>query len=345
MRYKTLQVTQPLSAFALGGRSTLQPGIPTDYPMKRLFLDITGCISVTVAGTAIPPESPFNIIERIRIFGHHRTFGDREILNLEGATLYQYLHFYGIVPPHMDNGGLTFNVGNYVFQIQYPIEFSADMVAANGKFYSLLDCPSYDNLQLEITWSQVADLVVGGTVAVLNAAAAGGSVPAVTLHREIPLLGQKSLKFQPGIVMRTFEDIAVNAVTLVDGLITRNIPRGNSLKSILIKTGTRAAGGGAWTTLSNLLLTRLRLKQSDQQFRDLAWVTSQNKNERDYALVAGCPIGYTLIDFTHDQGDLDDSLITVDYPGRGIELQLTGDVTAIANGRIQCVYTQIISRK
>jgi hypothetical protein len=343
MRTKILQLTETLTAFAAGARSVLSPGIPTDFPIVRLFLHVRGRYRVTVAGTATAAEAPNNIIERLRIYGQHRNEGTREILSMEGSDLWNYALFYGLVPPQAVGGGLNEQIGEYDFEVFYPISFAAELTDPSGKFHTILDAPSYDALQLDITWAALADFVTGGTTAFSDFGVTTG-VPTVTILREVALLGENQALFNPGWVRRTFESVLLSSTGLTDGLITRNIPRGNVIRSIMLKQGTRAGASGLWTTVSNTILTRVRLKLSGQQIRDHNWLPLQQINRMDYAIVGGVQTGYGVIEFVRD-GDLDDGLQTVDLPARGVELQLTGDVTSTANARFQVITTEIIAPK
>lgn len=341
MRTKLLQLTETLTAFAVGARSILSPGIPTDLPIARMGVLVRGRYRVTAAGSATRVEAPKNVIERLRIFGTHRTRGFRELLNLEGVDLWNYASFYGLVQPWAEGGGLSEQIGEYDFSVFYPIVFHAELVNASGKFYTLLDAPQYDSLQMEITWAAATDFVAGGTTSFTDFGGTTGN-PTITVFRESPLLGAAAAKFSPGWMKRTFETLAFSSTGLTDGLITRNIPRGNTIRSIMLKAGARSAGSGFWTTVNDTsFLTRVRLKLSGALIRDLDWLALGEVNRADYAMAGGPPVGYRIIEFVRD-GDVDDGLITVDLPARGVEVQLTGDVTSLSNGRINVVTTEIV---
>lgn len=345
MRYKELLLTEQLTPFLPGGRSILNPGIPTDFPLASLFIMCRGRVACTVAAGVVTPEAPLNLIERIRIFGHHRAYGDQEILNLEGVDLWVHQAHYALCPPLALAGGLAAAVGVYDFEVAYPVEFALPMTNRRGKFYTMLDAPSFDALQLEITWCNLVDFLTAATFTFQAFGGVGGAagVPGVTIHKRVPLLGADAVKFAPGIVKRTFESVAFNAVGLVDGLISRNVPRGNTLRSIMIKQGTRAAQAGAWATIVNNILTRPRLKVSNNSIRDYDWNALQAITRQRYNMQLGPFPGYGIFEFVED-GNIDDGLITVDYPAKGVELQVTGDVTATANARFNLVYTEIVAR-
>lgn len=340
MRTQILELDETLTAFTAGGRSILTPGIPTDFPLINLFLHVRGRLRVTADGTAIAIEAPKNIIERIRIFGNHRSRGHLELLHLEGVDLFHHAWFYNSVEPQNLNGGLAFVVGEYDFETWYKIPWALPLTDPRGRFHTILDAPAFNSLQAEITWATSADFVVGGTTA-LTAFNSTTGVPSVDLHREIPLLGSLATKFKPRTVIRSYESLAFNSVALVGGLITDRIPVGNLLRSIMIKVGTRSAESGRWATVSDAILTQLRLMESAKKLhRNYVWNSLKQINRDEFRFQTS-PLGYAMIEFVKE-GNLNDAFITVDFAARNKVLKLTGDLTSTSDARINVIYTEIL---
>ena len=84
-----------LTFTALAGDVTPKREIPKDKWLLGMLLLWEGRIAVTVAAPgAVLPEAPQSIVERIRIEGQHKRFGQRYHYNLRGATAYQYSNIY-----------------------------------------------------------------------------------------------------------------------------------------------------------------------------------------------------------------------------------------------------------
>ena len=341
MRFKTLQLDETLTAFSAGGRSILTPGIPTDFAIADLFINVRGRFRVTAAGSANLPEAPMNVIERIRIFGNHKNIGNREILNLEGVDLFRYAQFYNLVQPRAEGGGLDFAIGEYDFDVMYPIAFWTQLTNAGGRKNTILDAPSFNHLQLDITWAGVTDFVTGGTTAFTDFGGTTGN-PSVTLHRRVALLGPEQIDFNPALIKRTYESVGLSSNALTDGILTRNLPIGNTLRSVMLKAGTRSGASGAFATVSDALITRMKLKLSGEQIRDYDWNAFGRINEVQQLMSLGCPVGYRLMEFV-EEGDLDDGLITVDFGARGIEPALAVTSTSVADGRVNVITTEILA--
>lgn len=340
MRTQTLELSETLTAFAAGGRSVLSPGLPTDFPLVALYIHVRGRYRVTAVGTARRVEAPRNVIERLRIFGNHRRRGHIEVLNLEGVDLHSYANFYGGVSPQSEDGGLSFQVGEYDFEVMYPVYFFLELTEPGATVNTILDAPAFNSLQLEITWAALTDFVAGGTTSFTDFNLTTGN-PTITIHREVPLLGEAAVDFDPRIVLRSFESIAQSSVALTDGLLTDRIPTGNLLRSIMLKVGTRAAGSGFWTTVDDTILTRAYVKIGDQKtIRRYRWEALKQINKHEFRMPA-VPDGYAMIDFVKD-GDVRDALVTADFDLRNKVLKLNVDLTSTADARINAIYTQIL---
>lgn len=238
--------------------------LPMDRFIESLRLKVSFRLTNTIAAiTAEHADMPFSLIERVVVSGFHRVRGTREeFINVRGADLAELNRCYTSVR-HTDGslvGGTSevypgairaldhrmtwaINaVNDVVFYLDIPFIPLGMPLWKQAEY--LLDAPNYDQLQLTVYWADALQLVVaaGATLALTAFGAVAGN-PQIVVSGRFAQAGPSLFRgFVPGRVWRYFQEIVgAPMVAIANQQRLFNIPRGNRIRSILLKVGQKVA--------------------------------------------------------------------------------------------------------
>jgi hypothetical protein len=327
--------------------------IPNDRYMYGMWLIFEGRATNNVAlgATGVRADAPFSLIQNVTISGYHRVRGQSEqFINVRGTDLYNLNRAYWNAVPFADpsNGWPQFTpqistVGGDTNDIRIAlyIPFAPMRIPVNSQLGWLLDCPNYDRLQLQVTFADGTAMFTGG-VAAANVTfsqfgAAGGS-PRIRVLGQFALGGQSIYGYVPARTWRYFTEVTGSQMTTTaTQQRLYNIPRGNKIRAVHIKTGAKATDATAGIDvydsysddiLNNVLIQR-GLNKSIRIYPDYRSI----KYDVQQAYGMYTQTGHALIDFAM-RGRLAEALDTVGLvagPSGDTDLFVQADVTGAAN--------------
>jgi hypothetical protein len=154
--------------------------------------------------------------------------------------------------------------------------------------------------------------------------------------------GSEGRTFTPGLIWRSYKENidAALAATQSDYRVM-NLLTGNLLRSLLIKTGVKAAvtaGNNAYASLSNTILGKIALNLGTNK---VAWSASDFNTLREYAADQSrvmADAGYGLYDFV---GQDDISTAFPEPPNADADFYLKADVAGAASQAALVVFEEI----
>lgn len=326
--------------------------IPNDRFMYGMFLQFEGRMTNPGSGnpTGTQADAPFSLLDTISIQGYHRVRGQNEpFINLRGPDLYNLDRLYTSHIPYVvpnSQGAPVFTVSlsttasatnDIRFMLYLP--FVPLQIPVQAQLGWLLDAPNYDTLKLTINYSDDKSVFTGQTTApTFSAFGSSTGNPRIRVQGQFALGGNSVFGFVPGRVWRYFqENTSGDIVNTVTASRQYNIPRGNKIRGILIKTGvkstTATAGNNVYNTLSDTIFTNLKvqrgLNKTIRYYQD--FFGPKTEIAHSYAMFAAQ--GYALIDFAQ-RGKLSEALDTVGLvagPSGDTDLYVQADITGASN--------------
>lgn len=327
--------------------------IPNDRSMFGMWLIFEGRATnaAGLAATGLRADAPMSIINNITISGFHRVRGANEpFINMRGADLYNLNRVYQNAVPYLEpsNGWPQFIpqvsvIGGDTNDIRIALylPFTPLRIPVNTQLGYILDCPNYDRLQLQVTFGDGTALFTGGVAAANVTWSAYGSAtgsPRIRVLGQYVLGGTSMYGFVPARTWRYFTEITGSQMTTTATQQRLfNMPRGNKIRALMLKTGTKAttqtAGLDVYDTLSddilNNVLIQRGLNKSIRIYPD--YRTIKYDVQQAYGMYSRD--GHALIDFAQ-RGRLSEALDTVGLvagPSGDTDLYVQGDVTGAAN--------------
>lgn len=295
--------------------------LPNDRFMYGLRLQWEGRTTNASSNnpTGVQGDSPFSVIENVKVEGYHRIRGQREqFLNCRGSDLRELNRIYTAHAPYLTPATaltLTANATNDIrFSIDVP--FVPQNIPIAQQLGFLLDAPNYDALTLTIQYADDKSIYTGQTSASLFTAygSASGS-PRIRVSGLFAIAGpDKFAGFVPARVWRTYQEVvAGDIVSGNNNSRLFNLLKGYRIRSMLLKTGTKSAavssGNNVYATLSNSIVTNMKVMQGINRpirfFPDSFVLAEQTGN--CYGLTP--TVGYGLLDFT-ERGHIWEALKT-----------------------------------
>jgi hypothetical protein len=343
-------------------------GWSNDRFMYGMLLTVEGRITNPsgTEATGLIPEAPFSLIENINVTGFHRVRAQNEpFINVRGIDLYHLLRCYSNLNSYVEPNQPTLALlGQFVpeitvvadevndFRFMLYIPFTPLNMPINTQLGWLLDAPNYDRLQLTINVGDALSLFTGlaaGSTGVIGAATATqpgftayGSTtgtPRIRVEGQFALGGASAFGLVPGRVWRNFYENVTGDILQASAPNSRqfNVPRGNKIRSILMKTGVKAttstATNNPFASLSDNIFTNIRMQRGLNKsirfypgYRSIKWETSQS-----YGMFPAP--GYALLDFAQ-RGRLSEVLDTVGLvagPSGDTDTFIQADVAGAAN--------------
>lgn len=329
--------------------------IPNDRFMYSLWLTFEGRITNAASNnpTGVQADAPFSLIEQINVSGYHRVRGQNEpFIQIRGSDLYNLMRMMsGQIPYVVPNsqGAPVFTVSlatgaNLTNDIRFGLQlpFIPWRIPIMAQTDWLLDAPNYDRLQLQVSFSDDQSVFTYGTrtAGTFSAFGSASGNPRIRVDGQFALLNNNAFGFIPGRIWRYFQENTSGDIT-GSGTITNsrqyNIPRGNKIRNILLKTGVKStavtAGFNAYNTLSDTIFTNIKvqrgLNKSVRFYED--YFKLQNETAMSYGVYPRS--GYALIDFAQ-RGMLSEALDTVGLvagPSGDTDLYVQADVAGAAN--------------
>lgn len=327
--------------------------IPNDRYMYGMWLVFEGRATNNVAlgATGVRADAPFSLIQNITISGYHRVRGQNEqFINLRGTDLYNLNRFYWNAVPYMEpsNGWPQFipqisTIGGDTNDIRvvYYIPFAPMRIPINSQLGWILDAPNYDRLQLQVTFADGTALFTGGVAAAnvtFSAFGSAGGSPRLRVIGQFALGGQSIYGYVPARTWRYFQEITGSQLTTTStNQRLYNIPRGNKIRALMVKTGTKStdatAGIDVYDTYSDdILINELIQRGLNKSIRIYPdYRTIKYEIQQAYGMYG--QTGHALIDFAQ-RGRLAEALDTVGLvagPSGDTDLYFQADVTGAAN--------------
>jgi hypothetical protein len=354
--------------------------IPNMRFLKSLILWWEG--RITNAGSNNPSgfqsDGVAALLDTIKVQGTHRVRGKQEqFINVRGPDMREWVGIYqGKFPDAQLNVNgtlkeaaqlnLTGGLSNYYLSnllsltasqyndISFAVEipFTPLGVGAGQIIDFLLDAPNYDNLVLQLQGADDQNVFTYTTrgAPTFTAYGSGSGSPQVRVYGVFAKAGLSAFSgFVPARVFRWFDEKTGSLLTTTaTGQRINNINRGNKIRSLLFKTGTKAtavaAGDNSYATLiDTIMAANIQFMQGTnkqirfwQNFRHMRQATS-----RMYGI--DYDAGYALLDFAK-HGTIRESLnlrAAVVGASGDVDTYLQSDITGAANQAELAMYEEL----
>lgn len=327
--------------------------IPNDRFIHSLLLEFRGRLTMPASGgpTAVLGDGHAAIIERVTVEGYHRIRKAQEkIIDLRGADLELASRFY--LPTRLtylpSALSVTASATNDIL-VQVLVPFTPLRVAPAQAASYLLDAPNYESLKLTVQWADFKNLVVAGSTApTWSAYASASGLPTLRVYGSFAMQANRFAGLIPGRVFRWFQEVTGSTpTTTATQARILDVPRGYDIRSVLLKTGTKATGtstgNNAYSALSDFL-TDLRFNVGLGKYIR-RWMDGY-ANYADLATQWNLPdriAGLNLIDFVSN-GDLRESLNTrpmISGPSGNVDVYISADVAGSANQAVVAAFEEL----
>jgi len=315
--------------------------LPSDYHYYGLLLEVEMRDTVAVANMASEhADSPYSIVDQVSISGLHRVRKQTETFyQLRGADIRELALVYGSRAP-FTTGAIGVAQAAKDIRFFLPIIFPPERLSLTQQVPYLLDAPNYENLVLTVKWGNGLSFGPDGAGTTHTFVGFGAvNTARCRVHAIFASFGRNGAPgFVPARVWRIFQENTTTDLTAGgNNMRLFNILRGNIIRSLLVKFGTKAvvaAGNDAYATLSNVIAADVRVSRgTNRQIRH--FVDQFALREYGALNVAITPDnGYGLIDFA-ENGDIRSALDT-----QGLIAGPTGDVDLFLQGSIVGAATQ-----
>lgn len=325
---------------------SLTGGIPRHLPILSLILTCEFRASVTTAATAVLPEAPFGMLQRIRVYGSNgsQKVGVQTLKDFSAATINAWNLFQRGVTSYT-SGTLATGVGNYDIRFAVEVPFALyDLDSEYDRLLGVLNAPQWTGgLNLDLTFGGFSDLYNGGAGSV-SAYGSGTGNPKVTVTVVQGKVGPELANFNPYYVRQIEQTVpSANVQTAgVDQLI-QLLPTSESYHSILVKAYTANGGTGTAVAslLDNTLFSKLRVKVDTTPYPAAnVYALDYMESRMGMVPVQSKPAGYNLVDFVH-MGNLQSAFKTAGFAAQGKQFGLYGDINTVANAQTNLLLTTI----
>lgn len=337
----------PVAGFAATGVGQAQEiglinRIPLDKPIYALHLEVAYRIATgaTAAGVT-QAEAAQNFIQRVRVVGTHKVYGQRELTNMRGATLFELAKKYsfGNNPPLVSNlpavGVAPAINTNYDVKVALYVPLVPQGVPKSHQILFLVRNDEWSTFDLYITFGDATSVFKfgAGQVVTFSSFGSGAGLPNVHVTAERVILGSARGLVQPAIFRRYFLSLGsvLTAANLSDSPI-QDLDVGYKVHAYLVKTGiqdtTTTGGVFAFASLSDAVITRPKIKLDNVVQKDAITPFTARAYSANY-FGGSLDTGYAPLEFIEGH-DLN-TAFRGDMLNRSNKLQLAGDVTATAN--------------
>lgn len=340
--------TIPYAANTQANLATNGGLLPSNRFIESLILEFRGRLTMPAANgpTGVQASGHAGIIEQVTVEGYHRLRrANEKIIDLRGTDLELMQRFYA--PSALMRSPATILTGandNNDIVLQLHVPFTPQRMPSMLRAQYLLDAPNYESLKLTVRFGDHNSVIVpGATAPTFTAFGSGTGTPELRVYGRFAQDRNLFAGRVPGRVMRYFQEITGSLVTTsTTQARLYDIPRGGSIRSLMLKTGTKAtnttSGNNSYATHTEFL-TNLRINQglnnsirfalnNDALFADLA--LSYNVSR---------VTGVGIFDFAPN-GMPSETLKTrqlIAGPAGQTDLYLTADVAGSANQALTAI--------
>jgi len=347
-----ISLTTPNTVYQLPTNGGL---IPNDRYIFALILTFEGRMTNPASNgpTGVLADAPWSLIENITVQGYHRVRAQNEpFINIRGVDLYNLLRCYnpslcycepndstlvkaGIYVPNLSVAASATNDIRFTLYLPfYPLN-----LPIGQQLGYLLDAPNYDRLQLSVTFSDQKSVFSGQTTQpTFSAYGSASGSPRLRVEGQFALGGSGVFGYVPGRVWRYFVENTTGDIT---GTVTNsrqyNVPRGNRIRSVMIKTGTKStgvtAGNNAYSSYSDTVFTNIKFQRGlNKSIRFYpSFYSIKFETQQSYGSVSA--VGHALIDFAQ-RGRINEALDTVGLiagPSGDTDVFIQADVAGGSN--------------
>lgn len=329
--------------------------IPNDRFLNGLVLEFRGRLTMPASnGPSADRQQIGQLIERVTVEGYHRGRRQQEkIFDLRGSDIELLQRFYQPsalvkLPGTTSAITVTANATNdIVFQLVVP--FTPLRMPAHLQAGYLLDAPNYDSLKLTVQWGDYKSITVpGSSAATWSAYGSASGTPELRVSGQFALQTARFANFVPGRVFRYFQELTGSIMTTTaTGVRLWDIPRGFDIRSIMLRSGTKAtdatSGNNTFATQTEFLndiRVNMGLGRYIRRYMDFNAIhcdVAQSYN------LPGRITGAGLIDWAQ-YGSLSELLNTralVSGPTGNVDLYLQADVTGASNQALVAVLEEV----
>ena len=300
-------------------------------PLESLQIQLRFRLTVTVAAyTAVAPEAPQNILQKIIINGTHRAFGAVTPYNISGATMFAWQRIFqavgGDALVSVNGGALTRladadrpfvsgfagTVATHDFIVTYILPTSPQLgigQAAKRNLNGFLWMPQdwADSLQIQLQFGDATSF--GDTTGATTALAGFGGTanPTIEIDANYSILGQAANSVKAGVVLR--QENLLTGFTTVTQQNRLTALQKRITTSLVLKAGVNqaaaltTAGTQTFASLSDLQLDRTQIQVDNKPVRNV----NSNLIEKAYyqkMFNTIIPGGYFLLSFVDAQNPI-----------------------------------------
>lgn len=329
--------------------------LPNERWYKGLWIRVAGRSKYSATGpSAVNADGIYALIDRITIQGFHRPRNrDEKFIDIRGADLREWSRVFTRSALLTSGTPATGTTAQNDFRFSLYLPFVPMMIPKSQAMDYLLDAPNYDNLQCIIRFADGSSVFSGQTESANTFTAYGVNTgkPSITLHAEYAMRADKFKGLIPARPWLYSQE--VTAGDIVNGSVTGsrliNVPRGNFIRAVMLKTGVKAtglaAGQNAYASLSNDILTNLVFQRGTntqiRKFRD--FYAMQDEITSSYGLPS-YTAGYAMFDFVRggDMAEIFNSTGLIAGPTGDVDVAVIGDVgTGNASQAMLAVFNEI----
>jgi hypothetical protein len=332
--------------------------LPNDLFLYGLMLTVE--LRMTNPGTNGPTgriaDAPFSLIESIRVEGYHRPRAAREqFLNVRGADLYFLNAIYGDHLPYTTHQSSALSVtASATNDVRFTlfVPFVPLGLPPSAQVGYLLDAPNYDNLTLTIRWADTKSVFTGQTTEpTISAFGSASGNARIRVHRVAAMNTNRFAGYVPARLWRYSQEVTSgDIISGGNNIRLFNLPKGYRLRSVFVKTGTKAttasAGNNVYSALTNTALSNIRINRGiDRPIRRVSdFYTLGEEIAMNYGSTPAT--GYALFDFASRgiESEAFDTSALVSGPTGDVDTYLQADVTGAANQAAMVLFEELRMR-
>lgn len=354
-----------------GGQQPTYLSLPLfmEKSLERLTLQLTYRVTVTGAAySVVIPEGPQNLLRKVLLSGNSGSFGNQEMWNISGSTLFALSHVYPgsgngsyieINGVRVDPPGLPFaapwslDIGTYDVRVVWQMPTAPYMPTGRStrrqaSQYIISSMDWGNTMRLECRFGDATSFgtPAGGTTVTITAFGSASGDPSLRVWENFAMLGsgpERGQVLTNGLVIRVEQtQIPLTAQGSQQRLAELNQ---KITTNVLVKSGTlltSATGVPGFSALSNAQLENTKIVHGTTPIRD----TKGNESYRAYyadafGLPGALPEGYFPISFIETGGNIKNAYRADALEG-GAQMYIATDVEEPGATNYQSVVQEII---
>lgn len=299
--------------------------------------------------TALSADGIAQLIERITVEGTHRVrMRQEKFFDLRGSDAKYLSDLFSLnAMPSLPTAWSFTGSANNDFRFHVVVPFVPLGIPPREQASYLLDVPNYDTLKLTVQWGDAVSCFGAGTAPTLTAYGSASGVPVCRVAGLWAMAGpSRFVNRVPGRVFRYFQEITGSLMTTsATGARLIDIPRGNIMRGVLLKTGTKqttTSGNNAYGALSEAILTNIKFNRGINRpiryYPLQEQIRVENVMSRAYSRA-----GYAFVDFAGKGilAEAFDARPLVSGPSGQVDFFLEADVAGSANQATVCMWEEL----